>query len=135
MNKRICLIVTILLCITSYSFADGCKIIVKDFRNKPVQFILKPQEKVDGEKLLKSDKKGILEISDEDYQKYKESMFRLEFVNKLAELIYDKRLNRKQQESEENQLAQEGYYVLGDLCKGPSEFIVPNLKRGLKPKH
>ena len=131
MNKRICLIVTILLGITSYSFADQHKIIVKDIKNNPVQFILKSEEKE-----LRSDNKGMLSISDDDYEKYKESMFRLEFVNKLAELIYDKRLIRKPQESEENQLAQDGYYVLSDLCKDLSnEFIVPNLKRGLKPKH
>lgn len=130
MNKRICLIVAILLGITSYSFADGCKIIVKDIKNNPVQFILKSEKKE-----LKSDNKGMLTISDDDYQKHKESMFTLEFVNKLAELIYDKRLITKQQESEESQLAQDGRYVLGDLCKGPSnEFIVPNLKRGLKSK-
>lgn len=87
-------------------------------------------------KSLRSDNNGTLTISDEDYKLYKESMFRLEFVNELAELIYEKRLIKNQQESEENQLAEDGCYILRDLCKGPcNKFIIPNLKRGLKPKH
>ena len=131
LNKSICLIVAVILGITSYSFADGCEIIVKDNKNNPVQFILKSDNKE-----LKSDKKGILLISGEDYEANKQNIFRFDFVKELAELIYEKRLIKNQQESEENQLAKGGGYVLQDLCKGPrNEFSVPNLKRGLKPKY
>ena len=132
-NKCVFLIVAIILGLTSHSFAEGCRIIVKDLRNNPVQFILMSQEKVtEKEKRLESDKNGVLKISDEEFEAYKEKSFRLEFVDKLADLLYDKVL---QNESGEKPLAQDGYYKLSDLCNNRENyFIVPDLKRGLKPK-
>ena len=135
MNKIILSTMVIVLCIASTSFADECKFIVKDTRNNPVQFILKPQEIEEGGKILESDENGKLKISHDDLSKYSKKRYQLEFVNKLAELIYEKRLIDKKQKSKTPPLALDGYYFLYDLCEGSCrEFIVPDLKRGKKPK-
>jgi hypothetical protein len=129
MNKIIFFLVVIMSLLASRSFAD-CIINVKDIKGNPVHFVLVPRQ--NGVKKLESDMNGKLEITNTEYDDLKDTDFRLNFINKLAALIYEQRLTS----TNTIPSTQDGYYKLENLCQGPNTnrtFTVPDLKRGLKP--